>query len=161
MIERSLYSSPLGEMALLSDGERLLRLTFNTCSVPDYPVGEDSPIRTAKKWLDDYFSGLNPSCSIPLLIEGTSFQKEVWEILQTIPYGETMTYGDIASLIAERRGIRRMSAQAVGGAVGSNPFVIMIPCHRVLGKNGSLTGYSEGIERKMALLDLEGIPYRN
>ncbi len=160
MITGSLYQSPLGEMTLLSDGERLLRLTFNPSSIPCYTIGEDFPVRQTKKWLDSYFSGLNPLPDIPLLIEGTPFQKEVWEILSSIPYGETMTYGDIASLIAERRGIRRMSAQAVGGAVGSNPFVIIIPCHRVLGKNGSLTGYSDGIERKMALLELEGITYR-
>ncbi len=161
MMTRSIYLSPLGEMALLSDGEHLLKLTFNPAPLKDIPVGGDAVTRRTEKHLDEYFALLKPSFSdIPLLIEGTPFQKEVWGILRTIGYGETMTYADIASVIAERRGIRRMSAQAVGGAVGSNPFPIIIPCHRVLGKGGALVGYSEGIERKTALLDLEGITYR-
>lgn len=92
---------------------------------------------------------------IPLHFIGTDFQKEVWEILYTIPYGETMTYGEVASMLAEKKGLKRMSAQAVGGAVGRNDISIIVPCHRVVGANGSLTGYAGGIDKKIALLRLE------
>lgn len=93
---------------------------------------------------------------MPLHFVGTDFQNEVWEILYAIPYGQTMTYGEIAQFLAEKRGVKRMSAQAVGGAVGRNEISIIVPCHRVVGTNGSLTGYAGGIEKKIALLKLEG-----
>lgn len=108
-------------------------------------------------WLDDYFSKKVPSSALKLKINGTSFQKEVWEILQSIPYGKTMSYKDIASLIAKRRGIEKMSAQAVGQAVSKNEFAIIIPCHRVIAHNGKLTGYRWGVDKKEKLLCLEGV----
>ncbi|CDD77577.1 putative uncharacterized protein [Cryptobacterium sp. CAG:338] len=98
---------------------------------------------------------------VPLHLIGSDFQREVWEILQTIPYGETITYGDIAKQIATRRGLSRMSAQAVGGAVGHNPLSVIVPCHRVVGSNGNLTGYAGGIDKKEALLTLEGVEVSN
>ena len=109
----------------------------------------------AGRWLDLYFAGKIPDFMPKLSPQGTPFQKEVWGILRTIPYGKTMTYGEIAKIIAARRGVSQMSAQAVGGAVGHNPITIFIPCHRVMGADGKLTGYAGGIEKKRALLDLE------
>lgn len=114
-------------------------------------------LRMAKRWLDEYFTGIEPTVQVPLHLVGTDFQNEVWEILQTIPYGKTITYGDIAKQIAAKRGIARMSSQAVGGAVGHNPVSIIVPCHRVVGSNGNLTGYAGGIDKKVALLTLEGL----
>ena len=111
----------------------------------------------AKKWLDAYFSGRQPKRPVPLHPMGTAFQMEVWELLREIPYGETRTYGSLAQTLARRRGLAHMSAQAVGGAVGCNPISILIPCHRCIGANGSLTGYAGGLDRKTALLKLEGI----
>ena len=109
-----------------------------------------------KKWLERYFNGENPSIKeLPLAPQGNDFRQRVWDILCKIPYGETVTYGDIAKEIANSLGRKSMSAQAVGGAVGHNPISILIPCHRVIGVNGSLTGYAGGIERKKALLKLE------
>ena len=109
-----------------------------------------------KHWLDAYFHGEQPKALPALHLAGTSFQREVWKILLKIPYGQVRTYGDIAAEIAKRRGQNRFSAQAVGGAVGHNRISILIPCHRVIGANGSLTGYAGGVERKLALLKLEG-----
>ena len=114
---------------------------------------------SAQEWLDRYFAGENPAVGFPLALNGTAFRKEVWDILRGIPYGKTMTYGQIAALIAKRRGVDRFSGQAVGGAVGHNPISIVIPCHRVVGASGGLTGYAGGLERKSALLKLEGIKY--
>ena len=109
-----------------------------------------------KKWLDIYFTGKAPDFTPPLSMEGISpFRRRVWEIMLTIPFGQTMTYGNIAKLIEEETG-KRVSAQAAGGAVGHNPISIIIPCHRVVGANGSLTGYAGGIEKKIRLLELEG-----
>lgn len=107
------------------------------------------------KWLDVYFSGKEPDFMPDILITGTPFRKRVAEIVLTIPYGKTMTYGEIASIIANEKGIEKMSARAVGGAVGHNSISIIIPCHRVVGTNGSLTGYAGGFDRKIALLNLE------
>ncbi len=109
----------------------------------------------AAEWLDIYFSGRDPGPAPKLAANGTPFRRAVWEILLTIPYGDTMTYGDIAAAIGRQRESGRMSAQAVGGAVGSNPVSLMIPCHRVISADGSLTGYAGGLERKARLLELE------
>lgn len=98
--------------------------------------------------MDIYFQGQEPDFQLPLHFIGTDFQKEVWEILYAIPYGKTMTYGEIAGIIAKRKGLKRMSAQAVGGAVGHNEISIIVPCHRVVGSHGSLTGYAGGIDKK-------------
>lgn len=117
----------------------------------ELPVFEE-----AKRWLDIYFSGKNPDFQVPLHFTGTDFQNEVWEILYAIPYGQTTTYGEIAAQLAKKRGLPRMSAQAVGGAVGHNEISIIVPCHRVVGASGSLTGYAGGIEKKIELLRLEG-----
>ena len=109
-------------------------------------------------WLDRYFAGENPQISeLPLAPSGSDFRQMVWKILCDIPSGQTTTYGEIAKKIAARTGRSTMSAQAVGGAVGHNPISIIIPCHRVVGTNGSLTGYAGGIDKKIALLELEGV----
>ena len=112
-------------------------------------------LELAAKWLDVYFSGEVPDFMPPIKFRGTDFQKSVWETLLTIPYGETVTYGDIAKNIAEQRGVTKMSSQAVGGAVGRNPIGIIVPCHRVIGANGKLTGYAAGLDKKVKLLELE------
>lgn len=153
--------TPLGEVLLASDGEALTGLWFRgqkyfartldpACAERSLPVFE-----RANQWLDCYFSGREPDFSLPLNPAGTEFQKRVWRVLLTIPYGETMTYGAIAKRIAAERGLAHLSAQAVGGAVGRNPVSIIIPCHRVVGADGSLTGYAGGIDRKQKLLELE------
>lgn len=154
------FLSKAGRIGIVTSEEELLVLTFNPDKLQGkYSRVETSLMRKAKTWLENYFNGNNPPLDFPIHIKGTPFQKEVWGILMTIPYGKTMTYGEIAEIIAKRHGIRKMSAQAVGGAVGSNRLPIVIPCHRVLGKGGALTGYSEGLDKKTALLDIEGIKY--
>lgn len=161
------YESPLGEITIESDGNAITGLWFegqreaekikadsekNSANDSD----EDLPVfEQARKWLDLYFAGENPDFLPELSTQGTLFQQEVWAILKAIPLGETTTYGDIARTIAAKRGMSRMSAQAVGQAVGSNPISLMIPCHRVLGSNGLLTGYAGGVDRKRALLERE------
>lgn len=156
-------SSPIGPITIRSNGAALTGLWFAEPSgtVSGAMRREDFILRMTADWLDGYFAGKAPrSRSIPLSPSGTVFQKLVWEELLKIPYGRTATYGRIAAAVAARMGKPRMSAQAVGGAVGSNPISILIPCHRVLGADRRLTGYAGGLERKMALLDLEGIPYK-
>lgn len=155
------YQSPLGEIMLSADEIGLTGVWFvgqkyfAQCLKDDTEEKEIPVLSEAKRWLDVYFGGKEPVFKIPLHFIGTDFQKEVWEILYTIPYGETMTYGEAASMLAEKKGLKRMSAQAVGGAVGRNDISIIVPCHRVVGANGSLTGYAEGIDKKIALLRLE------
>lgn len=162
---KTFYNSPLGELLLQSDGENLTVLkTQNNrlCSayLSDDSIQDDKLdvfIKT-KDWLDRYFQGKNPQIDeLPLKPEGTKFRKRVWEILCKIPYGAVVTYGDIAKQIAREKGIVKMSAQAVGGAVGHNPIGIIIPCHRVVGQDGSLTGYGGGIQNKVKLLELEQV----
>ncbi len=155
------YTSPLGKVTITTDGEKLTGLWFDgqkhfASSLKGSPTRKSLPVfKETIRWLDIYFNGGVPDFIPPLSLLGTSFQKEVWEILLTIPYGETMTYGEIAKILADRRGLPRMSAQAVGGAVGHNPISIIVPCHRVLGSNGELTGYAGGIDKKEKLLLLE------
>ncbi len=122
--------------------------------------GENAPILAAKAWLNCYFGGKIPNVHVPIRFCGTPFQVEVWEILSHIPYGTTVTYGEIAKTLSARHGCR-MSAQAVGGAVGRNPISIIIPCHRVMGAHGKLTGYAGGIDKKRVLLEREGIDTAN
>ena len=161
MLYTSHYASPLGGMTLVSDGTALVGLYFDgqkyaaegldaTRTQKNLPIFEE-----ARRWLDVYFSGRKPDFTPPTAPAGTAFQQSVWEILRTIPYGETTTYGAIARRIEQNTG-RRMSAQAVGGAVGRNPISILIPCHRVVGTNGSLTRYAGGIDKKECLLQWEG-----
>lgn len=151
------YSSPLGEMLIVSDGESICGVWFygqkHFPSFENLIENDDLAIfREVKDWFDDYFKGLNPEIHFKLKPQGSEFRRKVWRILSEIPYGETLTYGEIASRLSPT-----MSAQAVGGAVGHNPLAILIPCHRVLGADGKLTGYAAGIDRKIKLLELEKI----
>ena len=155
------YNSPLGKITMASDGESLLGLWFeNQKYFADNIKGESEEKRLeifdkTSKWLDIYFSGKEPDFTPKIKLTGTPFRKEVAKIMLTIPYGKTMTYGEIAEKIAHQKGIEKMSAQAVGGAVGHNSISIIIACHRVVGANGSLTGYAGGIDKKIELLKLE------
>ena len=148
------YASPLGKILLQCNDYAITGLWLDR-ELPGGVNSEEPLLLRAQAWLDAYFRGENPVLDLPLEPEGTAFQKEVWQILLTIPYGRSMTYGEIAARLG-----RRMSAQAVGGAVGRNPIALMIPCHRVLGAKGALTGFGYGLERKKQLLDLEKITYR-
>lgn len=154
------YDSPLGKISFAYDDIGLCGLWFegqkyyqNHLKEFDEEVNDFS--HKVVEWLDAYFKGNHPIVNIPLHLEGTTFQKRVWDILLSIPYGKMMTYGEIANIIAKERGLKRMSSQAVGSAVGHNPISIIVPCHRVIGSDGSLVGYAGGVERKEALLRLE------
>lgn len=155
------YASPLGGITLASDGEALIGLWFDgqkyfgQTLCKEYIQAELPVFDETIGWLDVYFSGKEPDHTPPIKLDTTPFRRAVCEIMLTIPYGHTMTYGDIAAIIAEQRGIERMSAQAVGGAVGHNPIALIIPCHRVVGADGSMTGYAGGIDKKIRLLALE------
>lgn len=159
------YSSPVGRITLASDGDNLAGLWMEGQKYFADGVSEDMiqkdelPVLCmAKNWLDRYFGGEKPDISrLPLRPAGSVFRQEVWKILCEIPYGEVITYGDIAKKMAVKLGRKTMSGQAVGGAVGHNPISIMIPCHRVVGAGGSLTGYAGGIDKKVKLLELEGV----
>ena len=156
-----MIQTPLGEVRLRSDGKSLTGLWFvgqvnDAKDHSDIEIKDDLSIFVqVENWLEGYFSGEETPITIPLQPKGTIFQERVWKILQEIPYGETMTYGDIAQRIAKEKGVATYSAQAVGQAVGKNPISILIPCHRVLGKNGALTGYAGGVHRKEQLLKIE------
>lgn len=155
------YHSPLGTILLAADDTGLTGLWFEDQKYfaqgldKETEEKEFSVFQTARRWLDVYFSGQAPDFQVPLHFQGTAFQKEVWEILLSIPYGETTTYGAIAKQLAAKRGLPHLSAQAVGSAVGHNKISIIVPCHRVIGADGSLTGYAGGIWRKEKLLALE------
>ena len=155
------YHSPLGDITVSSNGSEITGLWFEGqkyfgATLPsDYEEKVLPVFEETKKWLTIYFGGKAPDFTPPLKMETTSFRKAVWEILLTIPFGQTMTYGEIAEIMAKKRGIAKMSARAVGGAVGHNPISLIIPCHRVVGTNKSLTGYAGGIERKVQLLTME------
>ena len=163
MIYTTTYDSPIGAFFLASDdigligvwmdGQKYFADSIKTKS----PISKETDILSqTKHWLDLYFSGKNPDFLPPLHPQTSSdFRKAVWKILLTIPYGHTMTYGEIARQLAKENGVSKMSAQAVGGAVGHNPISIIVPCHRVVGSNGSLTGYAGGIDKKIKLLPLE------
>lgn len=159
----SYYQSPVGNILLAADEIGLTGLWFEgqkyfALYLDKEHEEKELPIfKQTKRWLDVYFSGKEPDFSVPLHFTGTDFQNEVWEILYSIPYGTTMTYGEIAKQIAAKRGLKRMSAQAVGGAVGHNEISIIVPCHRVVGSNGSLTGYAGGLDKKIWLLTLEKV----
>lgn len=154
------YKSPIGSIIITSDETEITGLRFKGESeaevLSDKRYKETGAIKEWKKWLDIYFSGNNPGYIPAINPKGTEFQKLVWKILLEILYGKTTTYGEIARKIAEIKNVSRMSAQAVGGAVGKNPIAIIIPCHRVVGKNGKLTGYRYGMDKKISLLVLEG-----
>ena len=161
------YESPLGGMTMASDGSGLTGLWFDgqkyypegiVFAEPEetdkgLPTGAIHVFRETERWLDIYFSGQRPAFTPPLAVRGSAFQEAVWKLLREIPYGETTTYGQLAARLGEKD--IKGSAQAVGGAVGHNPVSLIIPYHRVIGADGSLTGYAGGIERKKALLALE------
>ena len=155
------YDSPLGRILLAADEIGLTGLWFEgqkyyAAQLPEAHTEQETPILAeAKRWLDIYFTGKEPDFLPPLHPIGSAFRQAVWEILLQIPYGQTMTYGEIARRMAAQKGLARMSAQAVGGAVGHNEISVIVPCHRVVGTNGSLTGYAGGIDKKMRLLELE------
>ena len=155
------YDSPLGGITLASDGKALSGLWFDGQKYyaqtldPDHEEKDPDIFDMAKEWLDIYFSGNDPGFTPPLLLKTTPFRKRVCEIMLQIPYGSVMTYGEIAAVIAKERNVPHMSAQAVGSAVGHNPVSLIIPCHRVIGADGSLTGYASGVEKKLALLKME------
>ena len=155
------YDSPLGGITEASDGKSLIGLWFDGQKYfadtldSDYEEKKLPVFEQTDRWLDIYFSGGKPDFTPPLSMEATAFRKAVWKIMLKIPYGHTMTYGEIADKIAKQKNIARMSAQAVGGAVAHNPVSLIIPCHRVVGTNGSLTGYAGGIDKKIRLLTLE------
>ncbi len=165
MIYTSNYKSPIGNLLIASKENKLVGLWIEN---QKYYLSnfKDKIIETenleilvkTKKWLDRYFKGEKPDISeLEINPIGSEFRKSVWEILKNIPYGEVITYNDIAKELAKQKGIKKMSAQAVGGAVGHNPISIIIPCHRVVGSNGSLTGYAGGIKKKIYLLEHEKV----
>ena len=157
------YKSPLGQMTMASDGENIIGLWFDgqlhfasTINTREAEENDTLPVfARTRQWLDEYFSGKEPAFTPPIRLQGTDFQQTVWQLLLKIPYGTTSTYRDIAYKVAKERGIATMSAQAVGGAVGRNPISIIVPCHRIIGTDGTLTGYAGGIERKQKLLQSE------
>ena len=161
------YTSPIGGMLLAADEVGLTGLWFDGqkhfgSTLPsEHTQKETKILAQAIEWLDIYFSGEDPKFTPPLNPQGTPFKKSIWKILLTIPYGQTITYGEIAKTYAQEKGLAKMSAQAVGGAVGHNPISLIIPCHRVVGANGSLTGYAGGIEKKIYLLELEDADFFN
>lgn len=155
------YDSPLGGILLAADEIGLTGLWFDgekyfADNLPAEHAERETPILAeTRRWLDIYFSGSQPDFLPPLHPTGSAFRQSVWELLLQIPYGKTTTYGELARQLAKKQGLDRVSAQAVGGAVGHNEISIIIPCHRVVGTNGSLTGYAGGIDKKVKLLELE------
>ena len=162
MIYYNNYLSPLGKITLGSDGKYLIGLYINgqkkANTLYRTATQETLPIFTeTAKWLNLYFCGKIPNYTPDLNLIGTDFQKSVWKKLLAIPYGKTVTYGEIAEQLAKEKGIPKMSAQAVGSAVGKNPVPIIVPCHRVIGANGNLIGYTGGIDKKIKLLSIENV----
>ncbi len=171
MIYITEYPSPVGKLTIASDGINIIGLWIegqkyfleglgNPNTPKEIPVRNDglSVFNESKKWLDRYFSGKKPKpAELPLAPDGSEFRKLIWKFLCEIPYGETTTYGALAKKAALIMGKKSMSAQAIGGAVGHNPISIIIPCHRVIGTDGSLTGYAGGLDKKIQLLKLEKV----
>ena len=157
------YESPIGRILLAADGEGLTGLWFEgqkyfaRCLDAEHEEKPLSVFERTDEWLDIYFSGREPDFIPQFHMIGTDFQIAVWKLLLQIPYGRTVTYGELARKVAGQKGLKRMSAQAVGGAVGHNEISIIVPCHRVVGTNGSLTGYAGGIDKKVKLLTLERV----
>lgn len=159
------YASPLGRITaagtenaltgLWFDGQKYFGSTLSEGCAKDCPQKDLSVFKQTDLWLDIYFCGKIPDFTPPLLLTGTPFRKAVWNILLEIPYGKTATYGEIAAELAKQRDVPKMSAQAVGNAVGHNPVSLIVPCHRVVGADGSLTGYAGGTAKKAWLLNLE------
>ena len=157
------YDSPLGDILLAADEIGLTGLWFAgqkyyPAQLPGLAEGSCTVLEQAKRWLDAYFAGDRPDFTPTLHLVGTQYQVAVWESLLTIPYRKTVSYRAIGAITAERLGKERFSARAVGAAVGRNPISVIVPCHRVVGADGSLTGYAGGLNRKERLLTLEGVP---
>lgn len=152
------YASPLGTITIAAENGAIVALLLpgQTCPyLKNAVIGTTAELQAAIIWLEDYFAGHAPAVNIPLAPRGTAFQQSVWQLLRQIPYRQSTTYGALAKKLGQK-----MSAQAVGQAVGKNPISIMIPCHRVLGAGGTLTGYAGGLDKKITLLNLEGIVYK-
>jgi methylated-DNA-[protein]-cysteine S-methyltransferase len=155
-IYKFLYRSPIGPILITSDDFQLLSISFSNDQDTSKEIPENLPLIIAVRWLDAYFSGQpEPIESVPALVNGTDFQKQCWQELCRIPYGQTITYKELANRVGTHRGVMRMSCQAVGQAIRKNPFAILIPCHRVIGSNGDLIGYAWGLEFKRELLAYE------
>lgn len=167
MIYTTYYDSPLGKILLASKDDKLIGLWIERqkyyLGKLNEEIQENDEVKILKKtknWLDRYFNGENPEIKdLDLAPIGSEFRQRVWKILCEIPYGKVITYGDISKRIEKEMNKKMMSAQAVGGAVGHNPISIIIPCHRVIGKDGNLTGYAGGIDKKIKLLELENVDY--
>lgn len=165
MVYTTTYKSPIGNLLIATKDNELIGLWIENQKYylsgfkEEMSEREDVEVLTkAKSWLDRYFNKEKPDINeLDINLIGSEFRKSVWKILKTIPYGKVVTYNDIAKKIAEQKGISKMSAQAIGGAVGHNPISIIVPCHRVVGTNESLTGYAGGIGKKIQLLEFEGI----
>ena len=161
MLYKGYYTSPLGEMLLIARDNKLISCDFMTAKYYHHQKETEAKrekvavLSDTMLWLNQYFNRQIPDFCPDIDLEGTAFQKEVWELLLKIPYGKTVTYKDIAEEIALKRNIMRMSNQAVGQAVSKNPISIIVPCHRVIGTDGSLTGYASGVDKKKFLLELE------
>ncbi len=160
---KSLYESPMGLIVMRSDGIFLTGLWFDKAKYVNWEaintLEENNDLDIfirVKQWLDDYFEGKKiDTTSLKIKLEGTEFQKKVWDILLNIPYGKVITYGDIAKVIANGNETKAIGCQAIGQAVSHNPISIIVPCHRVIGKSGKLTGYAGGLDKKIKLLELE------
>ena len=164
MIYTASYSSPFGDMFLAQKDGALVGLWFEgqkyySAAISEaVPKDDDKTLVKVKRWLDRYFAGQKPDAAeLALAPAGSDFRQEVWAVLRKIPYGKTISYGDIARTLAKRKGFGQVSARAVGGAVAHNPVSVIIPCHRVVGSDGKLTGYAGGIDKKIKLLELEGV----
>ena len=165
MIYKTYYNSPVGKLLIASKDGKLIGLwieeqKYYLGKIKDELIENDKEeiLVKTKKWLNKYFLGENPKISdLDISLNGTSFEKVVWELLKKIPYGEVTTYKELSKKVAKKLGKEKMSAQAVGGAIGHNPISIIIPCHRVVGTDGSLTGYAGGIDKKVKLLKQEKV----
>lgn len=165
MIYKTYYNSPVGKLLIASKDGKLIGLwiegqKYYLGKIKDELIENDKEeiLVKTKKWLNKYFLGENPKISdLDISLNGTSFEKVVWELLKKIPYGEVTTYKELSKKVAKKLGKEKMSAQAVGGAIGHNPISIIIPCHRVVGTDGSLTGYAGGIDKKVKLLEFENV----
>ena len=168
MLYATTIPSPLGELTLVSTDAALTALWLDRRAFLADTAGraveeraDALPLKPGRDWIAAYFAGRRPGIGdLPLAPEGTPFRRLIWRLLRDIPYGECVSYGELAREAARALGKERMSSRAVGGAVGRNPLAIIIPCHRVVGADGNLTGYGAGIARKIRLLELEGVDVR-
>lgn len=163
MIQTAFYDAPYGRYVMAAEDGALTGVWLEgqkhfPSGLPEPSDGEPEIFACTRRWLDAYFAGRQPDVSaLPMAPRGSAFARRVWQLLLAIPYGQTVTYGELAKRLAEQRGLAHMSAQAVGGAVGHNPISVIIPCHRVLGAKNQLTGYAGGLDVKTFLLKLEGV----